>query len=92
METTGIEHLGVLFWIIGFICVASMTDVGRFCDFALSERSRRTGPDLIGFSGIGSRSVEQMVVANAVLHIYPNHPDIGLAEAFIGPDWAEAKP
>ena len=34
----------------------------------------------------------ERVMAKAFLRIYPNHPDIGLAEASIGPDWAEAKP
>ena len=34
----------------------------------------------------------ERVMAEAFLRIYPNHPDIGLAEASIGPDWAAAKP
>ena len=34
----------------------------------------------------------ERVMAKAFLRIYPNHPDIGLAEVSIGPDWAEAKP
>ena len=33
----------------------------------------------------------ERVMAEAFLRIYPNHPDIGLAEAAIGPDWAAAK-
>jgi len=33
----------------------------------------------------------ERVMAEAFLRIYPNHPDIGLAEASIGPDWAAAK-
>ena len=33
----------------------------------------------------------ERVMAEAFLRIYPNHPDIGLAAASIGPDWAKAK-
>ena len=33
----------------------------------------------------------ERVMAEAFLRNYPNHPDIGLAEASIGPDWATAK-
>jgi len=31
------------------------------------------------------------IMAEAFLHIYPDHPDIGLADASIGPDWAATK-
>ena len=33
----------------------------------------------------------ERVMAEALLRIYPDHPDIGLAEASIGPDWAATK-